>query len=47
MKKYKIVRMTFTLPENIVEILRTLAEKTGMKMSKIVERGIKHFSNEA
>jgi ribulose kinase len=40
MNKEKVVRMTFTLPEGVEKILRKLAAKTGLKMSKIVENGI-------
>ena len=36
----KRVRMTFMLPETVENTLRELSEKTGLKLSKIVENGI-------
>lgn len=38
--KEKIIVVTFSLPESVVRILHQLANKTGHKMSKIVEKGI-------
>jgi len=43
MHKYKKIRMTFILPENVEQILRKLSDKTDLKLSKIVEKGILMF----
>lgn len=43
MKKSRKVRMTFSFPIEIEVILRELADKTGLKMSMIVEKGINLF----
>ena len=45
MKKSRKVRMTFSFPIEIEVILRELADKTGLKMSMIVEKGILILSN--
>ena len=46
MDKYEKVRMTFTMPENVETMLREFSEKTGLKMSTIVEKGILLFIKE-
>lgn len=47
MKKYKKIRMTFTIPENVEQILREISETTGLKMSTIIEKGILLFQKES
>lgn len=43
MKKSKKVRMTFIFPDSVETVLRDFAEKSGLKMSKIVERAVLNY----